>query len=395
MSVEEKQMKKRNKNSRAAKRRRRRRIILGVELFLILILAGVLYGYTKYGMMQKEEIPEEDVIVNEIDDETTVEKEGYRNIALFGVDSRTAGSLGEGNHSDCIIVASINNKTGDIKLVSVYRDTYLNQSTDSYNKATQAYFSGGPKQSINMLNMNLDLDIKDYVSVDFAALVDVIDLLGGIEIDIQTADEVVHLNNYAIETSKVTGVKTTKVKKPGLQVLDGVQATSYARIRYTAGDDFRRTERQREVIEKIIEKAKTANVVTLNKVINEVFPQVSTSLSIKELIALVPNAAKYSISETAGFPFDKTTGTVGKRGSCVIAQGLEQNVVQLHEFLFGEKDYQPSATVTQINNKIIKDTGVKALIKEETEEETDEETDDSGDSKSTTGSGTKTSTSKN
>lgn len=379
MAVEEKKMKKRKNVSRAAKRRKRRRIILIVEMILILILLGVLYVYGKYGKIQKTEIDENNVIVNEIDEESQAVKEGYRNIALFGVDSREAGSLEAGSHSDTIIIASINNKTGDVKLVSVYRDTYLNQSDDTYNKATQAYFRGGPEQAINMLNMNLDLDITDYVTVDFAAMVDVIDLLGGIEINIQTEAEVVHLNNYAIETSKVSGVKTTKVKKPGLQVLDGVQATSYARIRYTAGDDFRRTERQREVIEAIVAKAKKANIVTLNKIIDEVFPQVSTSLTMKEILALLPNAADYTIAETTGFPFDKTTGTVGSKGSCVIAQGLEQNVVQLHEFLFEEKDYVPSKTVTLINNKIIKDTGVKALVKkvETTEEDDETDTEDS------------------
>jgi LCP family protein required for cell wall assembly len=304
------------------------------------------------------DINEDNLKVNEGIENIDEITEGYINVALFGVDSRDSGTFGKGTHSDSIIVASINNETGDVKLCSVYRDTYLNLSDDTYRKATQAYFNGGPEQAIKMLNMNLDLNISKYVAVDFLAITKVVDLLGGIEIDV-AEDEIDHLNNYTVETSAVTGVTTNKLTKTGLQLLDGVQATSYARIRYTEGSDYKRTERQRLVIEKIVEKAKKADLATLNNIINEVFPYVSTNFNLTEIIALSADAAKYSIAETAGFPFEKTTKNWSKTiGDVVIPITLESNVQELHSFLFSEESYSVSPTVQAISKKIIEDSGI-------------------------------------
>lgn len=357
---------KRKLSKKARRRRKMRRIILAVEVFLLFILIGAVYLFSKTDKLKPSEINEKDIIVNDIVNESIG---GYTNIALFGVDSRTAGDLGKNNHSDTIIVASINNKTKELKLVSVYRDTYLNQSDDKYNKATQAYYSGGPEKAINMLNMNLDLDITEYVTVDFAAITNTVDLLGGITVDV-TEEELEHLNNYTVETSKVTGVKTEKLTHAGEQLLDGVQATSYARIRYTAGDDYKRTERQRLVISKIIDKAKKADFATLNKIIDEVFPQISTSFSVAQILGLAKDVAAYELGDTAGFPFDKTTATIGKKGSCVIPIGLENNVTQLHEFLFEESGYAPTDMVKKIGAKISNDTGVTATASNETKKDT-------------------------
>lgn len=346
----------------AMRRRRRRRWIFAIEALLLVVLGGALVLFSKTEKLQPSEIKGKEIIVNDIDNDAI---DGFTNVALFGIDSREVGSFGSGNHSDTIIVASINNKTKEIKLVSVYRDTYLNQSNDKYNKATQAYYSGGPQQAINMLNMNLDLDITEYVTVDFAAITNVVDALGGITIDV-TSEELEHLNNYTVETSKVTGVKTNKLTETGEQLLDGVQTTSYARIRYTAGDDYKRTERQRLVISKIIEKAKSADLATLNKIVDEVFPQVSTSFTLTEILGLAKDVVSYNLGETAGFPFDKTAASVGSKGACVIPIGLDNNVAQLHEFLFGETDYVASDTVKTISAKITNDTGVQSVASKST-----------------------------
>ena len=361
---------KRRLSKKARRRRQIRRVIFAVEAILLVVLVGVLVIYSKTDKLKPSEIKEEDIIVNE--DIISESIGGYTNIALFGVDTRTAGNLGKGNHSDTIIIASINNETKEIKLVSVYRDTYLNQSDDTYNKATQAYYKGGPEQAINMLNMNLDLDITEYVTVDFAALTSTIDALGGITIDVTEA-EIDHLNNYTVETSKVTGVKTEKLTHTGEQLLDGVQATSYARIRYTAGDDYKRTERQRLVISKIMEKAKTADLATLNKIIDDVFPQVSTSISLTQILGLAKDAMSYELGETAGFPFNKTPMEVGSKGSCVIPNGLDGNVTLLHEFLFQESGYEPTDTVQKISAKISNDTGITATASNETGENSSNE----------------------
>lgn len=215
--------------------------------------------------------------------------------------------------------------------------------------------------AVNMLNENLDLDIQDYVSVNFLALADVIDMVDGITVKM-TDEEVVHMNNYCVETSKVTGKKYKKIEPAvaGTYKLNGVQAVSYARIRYTAGGDYKRTERQRLVLEKTANKLKKQNLATINKIIDKVMPEVSTSFSTKEILALASGAFDFELGKTSGFPFDLETpdSVPGYSGSYVIPKGLEENVIKLHEFLFPDEDYTPTETVTNISDTLINMTNV-------------------------------------
>lgn len=313
--------------------------------------AGAAYVYAKWNKVDTQSIEAEDLIINEDVNEDLDLGEGYTNIALFGVDSRD-GSLGEGNRTDCIIIASLNNETKEIKLVSVYRDTLLDLSDGTYQKCNAAYSYGGAVMAINMLNMNLDLDIEDYVTVDFGAIADAIDLLGGIEIELEE-EEVEALNKYIDETANSAGTEANPVEEAGLQLLDGTQATTYARIRSTSGGDFTRTERQRLVIEKMFEKAMEADLATINEIIDEVFPQVSTSFTLQELLTYASAYSEYTLGDNIGFPIDKSTDTLSGLGSIVIPEDLESNVSQLHEFLFGTTDYTPSSTVQTISANII------------------------------------------
>lgn len=369
--------KKRLTKEERARKQRNRIILIAVEGFVLVLMLIALYVVSLYSKIDREDISEEEIIINDeiltpedAEDKPDVDMSqieqneglgghmsGYRNIALFGVDARNK-SLGKGNRSDTIIVASINEKTKEVKLVSVYRDTYLNQGNDSYDKATHAYAKGGPLQSINMLNQNLDLNITDYMTVGWAGVADTIDALGGVEIDVQK-EEIIHLNNYQIETSKSLGRKYKKVTQTGLQTLDGIQAVSYCRIRYTAGDDFKRTERQRTVIKAILDKAKKANVATLNKAANTIFEEISTSLSAKEMLDLISDVANYSIGDTGGFPNEEYRATGMVRGaSCVMSTDMVADVTKLHEFLFVDIDgYTPSKTVQAISARIHNDTG--------------------------------------
>ncbi len=341
---------------RKAKRRKRRAALLGLELVLLIVLAAGVYVLLKYEKLGTQKIENENIIINENVNETMKE---YTNIALFGIDSRDE-SLDSGNRSDTMMIASINNKTKEVRLVSVYRDTYLliPKEDADYNKANLAYFYGGQEGAINLFNMNFDLDITDYVSVNFTALIDTIDLLGGIDLEI-TEIEREYINGYMTETSKITGKKITPLNKNGMVHLDGLQATAYCRIRQTKGDDYKRTERQRLVISLIAEKAKKADIFTLNKIIDEVFPNISTSLDMAELFDLAKDIAKYELGETAGFPFEKEGKDLGKKGSCVIPIDLEKNVVALHEFLFSTEAYTASSTVITISDAIKANTGVK------------------------------------
>jgi len=346
-------------SKRAKKRKKAKMITFAIEAVILVVLLVVLYVLNRTERFSKvvydDKVVEDSV--NELTEETLEVMDEYTNIALFGLDTRQAGSLGKGNRSDTIMVASINNKTKDVKIVSVYRDSYLNLANDKYRKCNEAYSIGGPEQAVAMLNMNLDLKIDHYMSVDFLAVSEVVDLLGGIEIDVDQY-EIEHLNNYTVETSKVTGKSTSKLKSTGLQTLDGVQATSYCRIRYTQGDDFKRTERQREVLETIAKKAKTMSASQLDSIVKAVFPMCATNMTVDQLLGFAADALSYNIVGTTGFPFDVTTDSVGSAGSCVIPIDMEKNVVQLHKYMFETENYTPSETVVKISDKIKNDTGI-------------------------------------
>lgn len=371
-TTKKKSGKKRLTKAERERRNRNRIILITVEVFVLFLMLMALYVVSLYGKIDKTEIAEEDIVINEgIAKVETVNKDdietneissghmdGYRNVALFGVDSRD-NSLGKGTRSDTIIIASINETTKEVKLVSVYRDTYLNLGNDSYGKANAAYAQGGPLQAINMLNMNLDMNITDYVTVGWAGVADTIDALGGVDIDVDEA-EITHLNNYQVETSKSLGYDSfTRVTKTGMQTLNGIQAVSYCRIRYTAGDDFKRAERQQEVIQAILSKAKSGNISALNKAANTIFEEISTSLTLTECMDLLADVASYSIGATGGFPNEqyRTTGSVGA-ASCVITTNLTEDVVQLHQFLFGDTTgYTPSSQVETISGQVHSRTG--------------------------------------
>lgn len=333
--------------------------LLIVEICVLLIAIGVMYVVvTTTDEVERKEINQEQIIINEEVKETQKEEvekkvsKGYRNIALFGVDARD-GELGRGTRSDTIIIASINQDTQEIKLVSVFRDTYLNLGNDSYNKCNVAYAQGGPEQAINMLNTNLDLDITDYVTVGFGGLIDSVDALGGIEMEVTDA-EISHLNNYQLTMSEELGVDYIPVKRSGKQLLNGMQATAYCRIRYTKGDDFRRAERQRDVLTAMMEKAKEASASSLRQMVIAILPEVETSLNVNEIISVLGSVAGYNIVASDGFPFEenRTGATVGSKGSCVIPDDLEENVIALHKLLYPETDYKPSRQVLSISGEI-------------------------------------------
>lgn len=351
------------KKKRKKSRRKKRVFFLLAEIVILAILLGVGYVILKYDKFQVTSFDEGEIKVND-----GANQEGYTTIALFGGDSRE-GQLEEGTHADCIIVASIDNQTKEIKMTSVYRDTLTEQMNGELKKANNAYFTGGPKDAINMLNKNLDLDIQDYVTVDFKALADTVDLLGGIEIDIKE-EEIQYMNEFLEETAQVAGKDANFIETSGNQILDGSQAVTYARIRSTAGGDYTRTERQRLVLEKIFDKVLHTKLGTINKIIDEVFPQVSTSFSLKDLLGLASGAAQYRLGETKGFPFELTDGTVEGVGSSVIPLGFAENVQELHEFLYPKDEYTVSAKVSEIAGKIESLTGyTRADCTENTENE--------------------------
>ena len=346
---------KKNKMGKKKTKHKKLKIFGKVVLTLFIILAilfGVAYWYinNKMGKMQKVDINYDDLGISK---ETNSSLSGYRNIAIFGVDSRS-DDYGVGNRSDCIIIASINNSTGEIKLISVYRDTYVDIKGHGLDKITHAYSYGEAPLALNTLNKNLDLNIKEFVTVNFDSVSEAVDQLGGVKISVDS-EEVKYINPYIDETSRVTGKKANHITQAGTYNMDGVQAVAYSRIRYTAGGDYKRTERMRTVIEAMFTKLKTKNVGQINAFADKILPCVYTNLSTGDLLSLVPSMTKYKISESIGWPYNTKGKTVDRWYGIPVT--LESNVTQLHKEAFGENDYTPSDDVKNISNSIIKKTG--------------------------------------
>lgn len=348
------------KKQRAAirKKRQQKKVMLVVaEILALLILAVVLFVVIKLSKIEKDtSFDASDIEMNEgLSEESQEIMENYTTIALFGLDNRSNGNLSKGN-SDVIMIASINNDTKEVKLVSVYRDSYLDIGNNTYRKCNAAYANGGPEQAISMLNTNLDLNITDYVTVDFNAVVECVDLLGGVEVTV-TDEEAVLMYGYMDEINKLTKHSSKYLPGAGTYNMDGVQACAFARIRYTAGDDYKRAERQRTVLAAMVNKAQHSDLKTINSLIDEVFGDIKTSYTNTELIALAAQVFNYKLGETTGFPFEKNTVTLGSKGSVVVPCDLVSNVTQLHVFLYGDEGYVPTDTVKSNSEKIIGDTG--------------------------------------
>ncbi|MCH5333355.1 MAG: LCP family protein [Agathobacter sp.] len=334
---------------------RKKILLFGAEVLFLIILLVAAYLFRIVNKIEFHNLDSSEAGINTDLAEDTIKTMGrYTNIALLGLDNRSGNQYNTGR-ADTIMIASIDNKTKKVKLVSVFRDTCL-CIDGQYRKANSAYAKGGPKQVVQMLNSNLDLNITEYVCVDWAAMVEVIDALGGLDLEITDAERK-QINKYKKDIDKVTGLTTPEVTKSGLVHLDGTQATSYARLRKLAGDDFKRASRQRIVLQAMLEKAKKADIGTLLAIVNSVVDDISTSLTLDQLLGLAKSVRSYSLVSTTGFPFALTTKII-QGGDMVIPGDLSTNVVKLHEYLFGTVDYQPSKTVTEISNSIVQLTGI-------------------------------------
>lgn len=329
--------------------------MLIAEMLVLGVIFAYAYALKQYSKIQRPEYDVEEVANTGLSEKKLQEMRGYRNIALFGVDSRD-NSVGKGNRSDVIIICSIDQATGDIKLVSVYRDTYLDVGKNSFQKATHAYSYGGPARAVKMLNDSLDLNITDYVTFNWKAVATAINILGGVDIEI-TKPEFKYINSYITETVKGTGIGSVQLKAPGMQHLDGVQAVAYARLRYM-DTDYQRTERQRKVIELAFEKAKKADLKTLNDLLGNMLSMVATNLTWQDGLDVINDFGKYNLKDTAGFPFEFDDMTLGTKGFIVVPVNLESNVLELHKYLFGDENYEVSAKVKAYSDRISSDTGV-------------------------------------
>lgn len=330
-------------------RKKSKRASFTAKLVLLIIAAVVIFGSYRFLFVGRN--PLGSVLKNE----GVSSQKGFQNFVIYGVDSRE-GELTKDSHSDTIVICSINKSTNEAKMVSVYRDTYLDNTNGEYRKATECYFFGGPERSINMLNKNFDLDIEDYIAVNFNAVIKAVDLIGGVDINV-TEDELPYINGYQTENAQVTGAQITPVESAGYQHLNGIQALAYCRIRYTAGDDYKRTERQRTVLTQVFDNAKKQGTAKMLQMVNALMPYISTSFSDAELVNLVKEMGETTLGDSTGFPFEQQPADIAA-GDCVVPVNLAQNVRELHSFLFNQNDYTPSQTVQDISQTIINNTGI-------------------------------------
>ncbi|MDO5564320.1 MAG: LCP family protein [Eubacteriales bacterium] len=281
---------------------------------------------------------------------------GFMTVAIFGLDSRD-GSLGKGNNSDVIMISTINYETGEIKLVSVYRDTYLNIiKPNSFTKINSAYMHGGPENAIDSLNYNLDLNIQNYFSFNWKAVADGIDYLGGIDLEI-TKNEYLYMNAFIHETCVKTGISAENpaamyIEFPGYQHLNGVQAVAYGRLRLM-DSDVQRVKRQKKVIELALQKAKQTDISILLQIVSSILPQVAYSFDIGDLFNLVRNIKGFNIVETTAFPVKILDEKMGSSGDCIIPNTLVANVQLLHNLLYGTENYTVSSKVRNYSGGIM------------------------------------------
>ena len=342
-------------------RRKRKLILFIIEVIVLVLLAAAVIVYHKLDLIQSAAVDKSKIKTNDVSAQAQKVFEGYTTIAMFGLDNRTQGVYERGN-SDVIMLLNINNDTKEVNMVSVYRDTYLNVAAadedTKFRKANSAYAYGGPEQAITMLNRNLDLEIDNYVAFDFSAVAEAIDILGGVDIEIEDEAELEQLNKYITHTNGILDTDAKRIKSVGEHKLDGVQAVAYSRIRYTKGDDYKRAERQRRVFSQMVKKAKKANLMQLNSLVNTIFPKIESDLERNDMITMITAMIGYDMADSCGFPFERNSISLGSIGSVVVPCDLTTNVIELHKLLFGTADYEPTSTIKEYSSTIINNTGM-------------------------------------
>ena len=382
--------------ARIAYAKRRRRIIIMLVAECLVLTVIFVYGYLLRRVAppvipfnQDEVQPNPDMSFD-----TVQRMKGYWTIAIFGVDDR-GNVIDKNTHADVNMICSINMDTGEIRLVSVYRDSYLNISKDgSYNKLNQAYFNGGPEQAVSALNRNLDLNIDQYVTFNWKTVAEGINILGGVDVELTNA-EFRYINSFITETVESTGIGSHHLKSAGMNHLDGIQAVAYARLR-KMDTDYNRTERQRLVVSLAFDKAKEADIGVLNNIAEVIFEDLATNIELKDMLHMAINIKKYHLGPTTGFPTNPHAMIMGRKGDVVIPKSLTSNVKELHKFLYDVEDYEPTDTVKKISSKIASDastyggtsgnsSGTQATKEtvEETSKTSEDETNESGTGSST------------
>ena len=339
-----------------------RSLIVLVSIILIVLIVAYLFLNNMIGKINFDSSITKDTDLG-ILSATKEKMNDYRNIALLGIDSQTDDNSTDAR-SDCIMVLSINKKTKEVNLFSIFRDTIVEM--DEYGeiqleKINHAYY-GGAANSIKTINKNFDLNITEYALAHFSTVVKFINAVGGIDIDIDS-EELKYINGYIKNVSEVTGEYSNYLYNTGMQHLDGTQATAYCRIRYTSGLEYKRTERMREVLVAGANKLRKMSISEIYNIVNIMLPEITTNIPRDEIINIIPDALSYELKNTFGFPYEKQDILVqlpkhSTSQSYVAANTLEKSVLKLHQEVFGQENYVVPEEIVNISNQIIDATGI-------------------------------------
>ncbi|MCD8149554.1 MAG: LCP family protein [Clostridiales bacterium] len=279
----------------------------------------------------------------EQEEEDPVEKgQGIEEFVIFGVDTRS-DDLGAGTRSDSIMIVHVDYDDETVKVLSIYRDCMVHIEDNGYEKITHAHSYGGPELAVSTINENFDLDIENYITLNFLNVEDLVDEIGGVEMDI-TEEEVSHL-------SDIDGQFSGYITEAGTYLLDGAQAVAYSRIRYASGGDYKRSERQRDVLFNIFEKAKTLSVTDRYTLAEDMLDQVNSNYTTDDLTSLLYYMSEFEITDMTAYPQVFYGGTVD--GAWVeVPVTLVDMATGIHEFLYGETDYSPSDTVQSYSSTL-------------------------------------------
>ena len=347
-----------------------KKILIGVAILLVVTFSGAA-GYVYYAAhnLNVKPISKSDSdlgITPAASQQQEQKKREVLNIALFGVDSRNQKY--EATHSDTIMILSIDKDNKKVKLSSIMRDSYVKVDGYKDTKITNAYAFGGPQLSIKTINQNFGLDIRDYVTIDFAGLSSVIDMMGGVEIDVKKA-EIAEINHYGAEVAEIRKTRLRKVTKAGPQILMGNEAVAYARIRHIGNGDFGRIERQKVVLTKLLEKLLKQDPLKYPSIINKTLKYVETSMDASTIVELGVSTLASGISpstlEFERFPVDGYYKDEMIKGVSYVTYDLDTAKDQINKFIYD--DIKPSPNTEQVKpstgSSVNKDSGTKTPAK--------------------------------
>ena len=314
------------------------RILLGFVAIILLIVGGG-YVYLNYivGNFNGIKLNKDKLgITSDAELSKYANYTDIVNIALFGVDSTDASATGR---SDATMVATLDPIHNKLKITSFMRDSYVNIADYGMDKLNHAYAYGGAELAINTLNQNFGLNIEKFVAVDFSTLPVIIDSLGGINLEI-TAEETEYINFYINQLNKLNGTVSENIYTPGVQHVDGTQALAYSRVRYTAGGDYERTQRQRTVLNALFEKALSLPSSQYLSVVNQISPYIQTNLTTNDILSLTTKIGTMGLNgvqlEQERFPLDGYCEGINVDGVYYLSFDAITTKEQVKEYIFND-----------------------------------------------------------